>query len=199
MKNAEIFYEEALKKGVKPEILNASHDVVIFKLWATEFFLDKLKGIHKKESILTGKSHKEARAYLDGFLFELISALDIFLQEINVAFKINLPITTFNLLKSLHKKKPNSRGLDKLWKLRNNQNSWLYQLIEYRRHTTHRGFIGRHIYSGGDKDGQEYLKKDPKNSKSPPADKEIIPYCEENLANMKNLIDNLYLDFFKEL
>lgn len=199
MNNAEIFYKEALKRGVKPEIINAYHDVVIFKFWAAEFFLNKLKEIHKNESVLTEKSHKEARAYLDGFLFELVSSIDIFLQEINVAFNINLPITTSYLLDKLLKIKPNSTGLNKLSNLMNNKNYWLYQLMEYRRHTTHRGFIGRHIYSGGDKDGQEYFKKDPKDSKSPPANKEIIPYCDESILQMKKLIDELYADFVKEL
>ena len=100
------------------------------------------------------------RAHEESFLFHLIGAKDSFLQELNAAYKLELPIKQVketNLQKALKKKTLSCPALATIVKLENDKTSWLALAIELRHQGTHRSNIPRHFYRGGEYNGKVFF------------------------------------------
>ena len=130
------------------------------KLERAGYFLNNLKTLADDAGgitrILSGKS-QDMRANLDGFFFEIISAKDFFLQGIINQYGITKVKATERkrLIKELEDHDLNDaakvvRQIDKLLdvknlrpeqKLRDDQDSWLWRLNNYRNSATHRELL----------------------------------------------------------
>ena len=137
---------------------------------------------------------------MDAFLFEVIAAKDFFLQEINTAFirpALNPQDVDDGRLMGCSLLPDNVRNkvVGKIRKLKSQKDSWLWRLNNYRNVATHRHLLRRDFkveVGGGDGIPRVYLPMDPDDSSKGSLDKQVIPYCEESLKQMAELLEELY-------
>ena len=173
------------------------HERVQFKLDAARYFLKKLKELDKKAGSLvnSGISRFDVELNLDAFLYEVIGAFDAQLQEINVAFQLPLgerDVCTQSIINSLPN---NSQRKGKIAQIHGDTQGWFWQLREYRNHSAHRRIIGFSTtvqVGSGTGERAVYLFKDPLNPNKGRADMEVVPYCQESLTNMEQIIEEIY-------
>lgn len=143
------------------------------------------------------------RAYLEAFFFELVSAKDIFLQELNEKYNLGLKkdeATRLDLLKRCLECKGHIDAVEVLKRLEkelSDKNSWLWRLNNYRNSATHRELV--HIgYEAGNSDHTEvYLFKDPEDSTQGNAEFEVVSYCQQSLKKLREFLERLLSDIFK--
>ena len=130
------------------------------KLGRAGYFLNRIKILQQDISnfaIIDRPKEQEFRANLDGFFFEIISAKDFFLQGIINQYGMPKVKATERkrLIKELEAHDLNDaakvvRQIDKLLdvknlrpeqKLRDDQDSWLWRLNNYRNSATHRELL----------------------------------------------------------
>jgi len=181
--------------------------VVEEKLKAAEYFLNELKELEKEFGNLASADLSLVLVNLDGFLFEMISALDLF--------------------KKINKIKRESKIGKKIKQLLKNKNSWLGRLNNYRNATAHRSILkitteavstvalkcdlerpnqpqsyNDDAYGKSENSSFSpstntatlvavYLAEDPDDSSKGYFNKEIIPYCEEVLEQMNIFLADL--------
>jgi len=182
---------------------NVFHATTQFRLEAAEFFLKKLQDIKSSEGYLLGKLHRESRFYLEVFFIELYNALDSsFLQEVNLALGLGLnpkDVNPGSINGELKSKRIKNTAVERFNKLRDNEKTWLWELMQFRHRASHREMAGFHAYKtvGAEDSYVEYLRHPVDSNRR--TDKEVIPYCEEQLEQMKQLLDNLYGDFVQDI
>ncbi len=168
------------------------------KLEAADYFIDSLKYCQKEaRGILASASPNIVTALLDAFLFEVIAAKDFFLQEVNRAFRLGLSRKDVNEKTLLRNAKLTNEAKEQVGKLQGllgNSDSWLWRLNNYRNTAAHRHVIRRKIVAivGGPNEIRLFLDADPEDPLGKSSDKEIIPYCEESLGQMKDYLKELY-------
>jgi len=174
-------------------------DSVSKKLEMARYFLDNLKSLAEEAggfAYIQSSKRIETDANLDGFFFELISAKDFFLQEINDKYEAEVPGKCPNMEKALlnadvlpeHVKSQVMR----IKGLLSDPNSWLWRLNNYRNCATHRQLIHRYYTANlPTKEVKSYLLRDPDEPSSGPLDMEIIPYCEKSLEQMTDFLEQL--------
>ncbi len=168
------------------------------KLEAAKYSVDSLKYLEGQSGgVLASANPIIVTALLDAFLFEVIAAKNFFLQEINDAFAAGLSRKDVKEQVLLcNAKLPNQakEQVKELWRLLSDSNFWLWRLNNYRNAAAHRNIIGKKIVLilGGAKEIRLFLSADPYDPSSKPTDKEIIPYCEESLTQMKDYLQRLY-------
>jgi hypothetical protein len=187
--------------------------VVEEKLKAAEYFLNELKKLEKEFGNLVSADLFLVLVNLDGFLFEMIAALDLF-KKIN---KIkNNPTIEKKINELLGDKNCDSKN----W-------SWLRRIKEYRNATAHRSILkitteavstfagtvdletpnqpqsyNDDVCSKSENSSflpsmnistpvAVYLAEDPDDSSKGYFKKKIIPYCEEVLKQMKKFLEDL--------
>jgi hypothetical protein len=163
-------------------------DRIEFKFYAAEKHLQILSEMQAK-----GKTPNNSDGRIDWeleieeLLFHLIGTMDCLLIRINERLKLGLEIrkvTAINVCKKLRLKKRNDL-IKELWDLVNPNNpvrSWLKILIDLRNTSTHRSIINVN-FAGGNTHITfvEDLK----------SDLEIIPYLDDRIQRMRDLIDNI--------
>ncbi len=111
----------------------------------------RFAGIHLEEITSRhelGSGDDFERAHEESFLFHLIGAKDSFLQELNAAYKLDLPIKQVietHLQKALKEKTISSPALTTIVRLEEDETSWLAIGIELRHQGMHRSNIPRHF------------------------------------------------------
>ena len=124
---------------------------------------------------------------IEELLFHLIGALDCLLLRINERLNLGLEnrkVNAINVCKKLRLKKRNDL-IKELWDLVNPHNpvhSWLKILTDLRNTGTHRSIINL-SFAGGDT--RITFVEDPK------SDLEIIPYLDDRIQRMRDLIDTI--------
>jgi hypothetical protein len=161
-------------------------DRIEFKFYAAEKHLQILSDMQAK-----GKTPNNSDGRIDWeleieeLLFHLIGTMDCLLIRINERLKLGLEIrkvTAINVCKKLRLKKRNDL-IKELWDLVNPNNpvrSWLKILIDLRNTGTHRSII--HVNFAGGNTHITFVE-DPK------SDLEIIPYLDDRIQRMRDLID----------
>jgi hypothetical protein len=159
-----------------------------FKFYAAEKHLQLLSEMQAK-----GKTPNNSDGRIDWeleieeLLFHLIGTMDCLLIRINERLKLGLEIrkvTAINVCKKLRLKKRNDL-IKELWDLVNPNNpvrSWLKILIDLRNTSTHRSIINVNFAGGNTR---ITFVEDPK------SDLEIIPYLDDRIQRMRDLIDNI--------
>ena len=163
-------------------------DRIEFKFYAAEKHLQILSEMQAK-----GKTPNNSDGRIDWeleieeLLFHLIGTMDCLLIRINERLKLGLEIrkvTAINVCKKLRLKKRNDL-IKELWDLVNPNNpvrSWLKILIDLRNTSTHRSIINVN-FAGGNT--HVTFVDDTK------SDLEIIPYLDDRIQRMRDLIDNI--------
>jgi len=124
---------------------------------------------------------------IEDILFHLIGAMDCLLVRINERLNLRLEIrkvTAINICKKLRLKKRNDL-IKELWDLVNPHNpvhSWLKILTDLRDTGTHRSIINV-SFAGGNMH-ITFIE-------DPDSDLEIIPYLDDRIQRMRDLIDNI--------
>jgi len=159
-----------------------------FKFYAAEKHLHRLSDMQARgETPNNSDGRLNWEIEIEELLFHLIGAMDCLLVRINERLNLRLEIrkvTAINICKKLRLKKRNDL-IKELWDLVNPHNpvhSWLKILTDLRNTGTHRSIINL-SFAGGDT--RITFVEDPK------SDLEIIPYLDDRIQRMRDLIDNI--------
>lgn len=96
-----------------------------------------------------GSNNDWANAHQESCFCHLAGAVEAVLHEINGGYELNLRISDVNWRKvrtHLRKSNQSSPAFDLLEAEKDNDASWLSQLLEWRNHGTHRGRVGKMIH-----------------------------------------------------
>ncbi len=163
-------------------------DRIEFKFYAAEKHLQILSDMEAEgETPNNSKGRLNWEIEIEELLFHLIGAMDYLLVRINERLNLKLEtrkVTAINVCKKLRLKKRNDL-IKELWDLSNPRNpvrSWLKILTDLRNTGTHRSIINV-IIAGGN--ARITFVEDPK------SELEIIPYLDDRIQRMRDLIDNI--------
>ena len=163
-------------------------DRIEFKFYAAEKHLQILSDMEAKgETPNNSKGRLNWEIEIEELLFHLIGAMDYLLVRINERLNLKLEtrkVTAINVCKKLRLKKRNDL-IKELWDLSNPRNpvrSWLKILTDLRNTGTHRSIINV-SFAGGNT--RITFVEDPK------SELEIIPYLDDRIQRMRDLIDNI--------
>lgn len=163
-------------------------DRIEFKFYAAEKHLQILSDMEVKgETPNNSEGRLNWEIEIEELLFHLIGAMDYLLLRINERLNLKLEtrkVTAINVCKKLRLKKRNDL-IKELWDLSNPRNpvrSWLKILIDLRNTGTHRSIINVSFVRGNTR---FTFAEDPK------SELEIIPYLDDRIQRMRDLIDNI--------
>ena len=163
-------------------------DRIEFKFYAAEKHLQILSDMEAKgETPNNSQGRLNWEIEIEELLFHLIGAMDYLLVRINERLNLKLEtrkVTAINVCKKLRLKKRNDL-IKELWDLSNPRNpvrSWLKILTDLRNTGTHRSIIN--VSFAGDNTRITFVE-DPK------SELEIIPYLDDRIQRMRDLIDNI--------
>ena len=163
-------------------------DRIEFKFYAAEKHLQVLSDMEVKgETPNNSNGRLNWEIEIEELLFHLIGAMDYLLLRINERLNLKLEtrkVTAINVCKKLRLKKRNDL-IKELWDLSNPRNpvrSWLKILIDLRNTGTHRSIINVSFARGNPR---FTFAEDPK------SELEIIPYLDDRIQRMRDLIDNI--------
>jgi hypothetical protein len=159
-----------------------------FKFYAAEKHLHLLSDMQARgETPNNSDGRLNWEIEIEDILFHLIGAMDCLLVRINERLNLRLEIrkvTAINICKKLRLKKRNDL-IKELWDLVNPHNpvhSWLEILTDLRDTGTHRSIINV-SFAGGNMH-ITFIE-------DPDSDLEIIPYLDDRIQRMRDLIDNI--------
>ena len=159
-----------------------------FKFYAAEKHLHLLGDMQARgETPNNSDGRLNWEIEIEDILFHLIGAMDCLLVRINERLNLRLEIrkvTAINICKKLRLKKRNDL-IKELWDLVNPHNpvhSWLKILTDLRDTGTHRSIINV-SFAGGNMH-ITFIE-------DPDSDLEIIPYLDDRIQRMRDLIDNI--------
>jgi hypothetical protein len=163
-------------------------DRIELKFYAAEKHLQILSDMEAEgETPDNSKARLNWEIEIEELLFHLIGAMDYLLVRINERLNLKLEtrkVTAINVCKKLRLKKRNDL-IKELWDLSNPRNpvrSWLKILIDVTNTGTHRSIINV-SFAGGNT--RITFVEDPK------SELEIIPYLDDRIQRMRDLIDNI--------
>ena len=163
-------------------------DRIELKFYAAEKHLQILSDMEAEgETPDNSKARLNWEIEIEELLFHLIGAMDYLLVRINERLNLKLEtrkVTAINVCKKLRLKKRNDL-IKELWDLSNPRNpvrSWLKILIDVTNTGTHRSIINV-SFAGGNT--HITFVEDPK------SELEIIPYLDDRIQRMRDLIDNI--------
>jgi hypothetical protein len=163
-------------------------DRIELKFYAAEKHLQILSDMEAEgETPDNSKARLNWEIEIEELLFHLIGAMDYLLVRINERLNLKLEtrkVTAINVCKKLRLKKRNDL-IKELWDLSNPRNpvrSWLKILTDLRNTGTHRSIINV-SFAGGNT--RITFVEDPK------SELEIIPYLDDRIQRMRDLIDNI--------
>ena len=159
-----------------------------FKFYAAEKHLQALTDMQAKgETPNNSVGRLNWELEIEELLFHLVGAMDCLLVRINDRLNLGLEnskVNAINVCKKLRLKKRNDL-IKELWYLLNPHNrvrSWLKILTDLRNTGTHRTIIN--ISFAGGNMNITFVE-------DPQADSDIIPYLEDHIQRMRDLIDNI--------
>ena len=163
-------------------------DRIELKFYAAEKHLQILSDMEAEgETPDNSKARLNWEIETEELLYHLIGAMDYLLVRINERLNLKLEtrkVTAINVCKKLRLKKRNDL-IKELWDLSNPRNpvrSWLKILTDLRNTGTHRSIINV-SFAGGNT--RITFVEDPK------SELEIIPYLDDRIQRMRDLIDNI--------
>jgi hypothetical protein len=159
-----------------------------FKFYAAEKHLQVLSDMQAKgETPNNSVGRLNWELEIEELLFHLVGAMDCLLVRINERLNLGLEnrkVNAINVCKKLRLKKRNDL-IKELWDLLNPHNrvrSWLKILTDLRSTGTHRSIIN--ISFAGGNMNITFVE-------DPESDSDIIPYLDDRIQRMRDLIDNI--------
>ena len=163
-------------------------DRIEFKFYAAEKHLQVLSDMQAKgETPNNSVGRLNWELEIEELLFHLVDAMDCLLVRINERLNLGLEnrkVNAINVCKKLRLKKRNDL-IKELWDLLNPHNrvrSWLKILTDLRNTGTHRSIIN--ISFAGGNMNITFVE-------DPESDSDIIPYLDDRIQRMRDLIDNI--------
>ena len=149
--------------------------------------------VHLDELKVKGISNGDDfdRAHQESFVYHLLGAKEAFLIELNAYYGTELKgqeISMGHLKKALEKKGMQSNELVELYKLENEEESWLFHAKAIRDHSTHISDVPRHYHLGGENHQLVFLSN-PKTGQI--IERHLIDEFSEWVNKMKDLIERL--------
>lgn len=159
-----------------------------FRFYAAEKHLQALTDMQAKgETPNNSVGRLNWELEIEELLFHLVGAMDCLLVRINERLNLGLEnrkVNAINVCKKLRLKKRNDL-IKELWYLLNPHNrvrSWLKILTDLRNTGIHRSIIN--ISFAGGNMNISFVE-------DPQADSDIIPYLDDHIQRMRDLIDNI--------
>ena len=159
-----------------------------FNFYAAEKHLQALTDMQAKgETPNNSVGRLNWELEIEELLFHLVDAMDCLLVRINERLNLGLEnrkVNAINVCKKLRLKKRNDL-IKELWDLLNPHNrvrSWLKILTDLRNTGTHRSIIN--ISFAGGNMNITFVE-------DPESDSDIIPYLDDRIQRMRDLIDNI--------
>lgn len=159
-----------------------------FRFYAAEKHLQALTDMQAKgETPNNSVGRLNWELEIEELLFHLVGAMDCLLVRINERLNLGLEnrkVNAINVCKKLRLKKRNDL-IKELWYLLNPHNrvrSWLKILTDHRNTGMHRSIIN--ISFAGGNMNITFVE-------DPQADSDIIPYLDDHIQRMRDLIDNI--------
>lgn len=159
-----------------------------FRFYAAEKHLQALTDMQAKgETPNNSVGRLNWELEIEELLFHLVGAMDCLLVRINERLNLGLEnrkVNAINVCKKLRLKKRNDL-MKELWYLLNPHNrvrSWLKILTDLRNTGMHRSIIN--ISFAGGSMNITFVE-------DPQADSDIIPYLDDHIQRMRDLIDNI--------
>ena len=159
-----------------------------FKFYAAEKHLQVLSDMQAKgETPNNSVGRLNWELEIEELLFHLVGAMDCLLVRINERLNLGLEnrkVNAINVCKKLRLKKRNDL-IKELWDLLNPHNrarSWLKILTDLRNTGMHRSIIN--ISFAGGNMNITFVE-------DPESDSDIIPYLDDRIQRMRDLIDNI--------
>ena len=159
-----------------------------FRFYAAEKHLQALTDMQAKgETPNNSVGRLNWELEIEELLFHLVDAMDCLLVRINERLNLGLEnrkVNAINVCKKLRLKKRNDL-IKELWDLLNPHNrarSWLKILTDLRNTGTHRSIIN--ISFAGGNMNITFVE-------DPESDSDIIPYLDDRIQRMRDLIDNI--------
>jgi len=163
-------------------------DRIEFKFYAAEKHLQILSDMQAKGKTPNNSDGRiNWELEIEELLFHLIGTMDCLLVRINERLNLGLEnrkVNAINVCKKLRLKKRNDL-IKELWDLLNPHNrvrSWLKILTDLRNTGMHRSIIN--ISFAGGNMNITFVE-------DPQADSDIIPYLDDHIQRMRDLIDNI--------
>ena len=169
------------------------NDRVEFKLWACERYLSNLKELERKYGNLDASNARlSAEFEIDGFLAEIVGALDSLLFRINE--KLSLGILDNEVrLDTVQRELNNIGKSDLLQEVHSAMNggNWLWALKRKRNYSMHNRMLPKQIVVVTSRVEQFRFYIDPYDPNSGKENKEIIQYFVECINDTKQLIQSI--------
>ncbi len=131
------------------------------------------------------------RAHQESFLYHLLGVKESFLIELNAHYKTGLigqEISMGKIRNVLDGRGLISEELKELYRLENDDSSWLFHAKAIRDHSTHIANVPRHFHLGGDDDNLTYISN-PKTGKV--IERHLINEFKDWISIMKETIQRL--------
>ena len=171
---------------------------VDFKLAVCHIHLESLKQIDKETgSLSSSEGTGEAEKELDEFLYQIITAKDSLLQEINEKLGLKIPIREVTLGAINHElvRCGKSNVTNDLNQICNPQH-WLWLLNEFHNHSKHRKMISRavsvgiaeNVNTGESSSSVQTRLINPVTQK--PSDVDAVSFFDDMLKNMEKLVSD---------
>ncbi len=167
-------------------------DRPMFKLYAAEQHLDNLKSLQAEHGSLVAASVRmQAEMDLDCFLSQVTGAVDSLLVQINERLDLNIPVSQVDFNRVQSELSAKTKNFDLLAGLdaARQYGNWYWTLCELKNHSVHRSFASILVEEGHP--ARLYLKKNPREQYSVRMDMELIPYLEQSLSRVEQLIDQI--------
>jgi hypothetical protein len=156
------------------------------KLYAAKQHLDRLRELHNnKGSIVASEARLQAEIEIDEFFYQLVSAKDALLQEINRKLGLRLLPEEVNCEKiNAELKRISRHDLMKAINQITNEKSWLWEVNQFHNISEHRELIGKEIVVVTTKVTKVSLHH-PKTHK---AVGDVFDYLPDSLKKMERLV-----------
>jgi hypothetical protein len=149
--------------------------------------------VHLNELKVNGINNGDdfERAHQESFVYHLLGAKEAFLIELNAYYRTELKgenISMGNLKNALEKKGMQSNELVELYKLENEEDSWLFHAKAIRDYSTHISDVPRRFHLGGENHQRVFLSN-PKTGQI--IERHLIDEFSDWINKMTELIERL--------
>src|SRR5919206_1710179 len=153
-----------------------------FKLYSAGRHLSNLKSLEQKYgSIAAIQAKMQAEMEIDGFLAQIIGAVDSLLVQINEKFDLGLDTNQADFERVQSGLSSRTKKIDLLGELdaARRYGNWYWQIVELANYSLHGSLMSKSTisHSLSYSSSRVHFKRDPRKPElSPPMDLEIVPY-----------------------
>ncbi len=159
-----------------------------FRIYAAQQHLDNLKRIEREhQSILSESVIISSEIEIDGFLSQLVGAVDCLLVQISDAFELNIPAVQADFSRIQSELSARTKKFDLLSELDSarQHGDWYWAILEYRNLSASRSLVS----TLKEANGKHFVRRmdDPYGAPG----MEIIAYFDQSLSKTEQMIENI--------